>query len=137
MLIQLIRIICSYAYRDPHPPIILDILNNRCTEFLATYKNNKLFWIFTILFSFKGSPKNISFFASFRCKSLKMKLTSKVGALKEKKLFTKANFFLHMLQTIPSIFGKKNVLNERRGRKPACTSSCETYQHKDPKFREE
>ena len=32
---------------------------------------------------------------------------------------------------------EKNVLNERRGREPACTFSCETYQQKGPKFREE
>ena len=35
--------------------------------------------------------------------------------------------FIHML----------NVLNERREREPACTSSCKTYQQKSLKFRQE
>ena len=34
-------------------------------------------------------------------------------------------------------FSEINVINERRGREPACTLSCETNQQKGYKFREE
>ena len=56
---------------------------------------------------------------------------------REKLIFTnqKKNY---LCETIYSKdFSEKNVINERKGREPACKSSCETYQQKGLKFREE
>ena len=39
--------------RGPHPPIISDILINRCLESLETNEKIKLFWILTIICFFK------------------------------------------------------------------------------------
>ena len=76
-----------------------------------------------ILF-FQWIPNKIFlFFDSLPCKTMKMKLSIIGSSFESEKIVFKNQFFYtYIIKLFETFFGE-NVMNERRGKEPACTSS--------------